>query len=207
MDIVFAAISPHAPIFLPDVGSEPDRKQVKKTVENLELLGKNLKEARPDAIIISSPHPDWGFNVPLHFIASDFKDRTEKVLIGLESPRFYYEQAQKAYAKHNVSDIKYKVAIIASGDLSHVLKEDGPYGFQPDGPKFDRALIQALEKKDIETILKLDDLYPEAGECGLRSICFMLGIMDAARTNWKAKVLSYEGPFGVGYAVVGFKLK
>ncbi len=206
MDIVFAAISPHAPIFLPNIGSEPDRKQVKKTIESLEVLGKKLKEAKPDAVIISSPHPDWGFNVPLHFIAPDFKGRTEKLLMGLESPRFYYEQAGKAYAKHNVDDGKYKVALIASGDLSHVLKEDGPYGFNPDGPKFDRALIKALKEKDVETILKLDDLYPEAGECGLRSICFMLGILDAAKINWQAKVLSYEGPFGVGYGVVNFDL-
>jgi len=87
------------------------------------------------------------------------------------------------------------------------LKEGGPYGFHPDGPKFDKALIDALKKKDIKTIFKLDDLYPEAGECGLRSFCFLLGILEASGIKWQPEVLSYEGPFGVGYLVANFKLK
>jgi hypothetical protein len=34
----------------------------------------------------------------------------------------------------------------------------------------------------------------------------MLGILDEARLAWKADILSYEGPFGVGYLVADFKL-
>jgi len=54
--------------------------------------------------------------------------------------------------------------------------------------------------------LKLDELYPEAGECGLRSFCFLLGILEASGISWQPEILSYEGPFGVGYLVVNFKL-
>jgi aromatic ring-opening dioxygenase LigB subunit len=201
MSLVFAAISPHPPIILPSVGSEKDRAQVKKTIENLENLGKKLKEAKPDSIIISSPHPDWGFNVPLFFLAKDFKGKINTFLTGLEPPQFYFEQGKKQKLE---KDKKY--ALIASADLSHCLKEDGPYGFQPDGPKFDKELIESLRKKDIDKILKLDNLYPEAGECGLRSICFILGILEASGIDYKPEVLSYEGPFGVGYLVVNFKL-
>ena len=86
------------------------------------------------------------------------------------------------------------------------MRADGPYGFHPDGPKFDKALIEALKKKDIEKILKLDELYPEAGECGLRSFSFLLGILETSGLKWQAKVLSYEGPFGVGYLVINFTL-
>ena len=209
--IVFAAFSPHPPIILPSVGSEEDRTQVKNTIENLELLGKKLKEKNPDSIIISAPHPDWGFNVPLFFLAKDFRGEIEQHLIGLESPKFYFEEGKKIYKSkiqnpNDKSNLKSKIAVIASGDLSHCLKEEGPYGFQPDGPKFDKDLIEALKKKDIEKILKLDDLYPEAGECGLRSFCFLLGILEASGINWQPEILSYEGPFGVGYLVVNFKL-
>ena len=98
MPIVFAAISPHPPIILPSVGSKEDRLQVKKTIESLELLGKKLKELKPDSIIISAPHPDWGFNVPLFFLAKDFKGEIKTYLIGLESPQFYFEQGQKIYS-------------------------------------------------------------------------------------------------------------
>jgi len=204
MPIVFAAISPHPPIILPSVGSKEDRKKVKKTIDALEILGKKLKEANPDSTIISSPHPDWGFNVPLFFLAKDFKGKIEQHLIGLESPQFYFDEGKKLYTKYKIQDTEY--AIIASGDLSHCLKEDGPYGFNPDGPKFDKALIEALKKKDIEKILRLDNLYPEAGECGLRSFCFLLGILEESGINYQPEILSYEGPFGVGYLVVNFKI-
>ncbi len=91
--------------------------------------------------------------------------------------------------------------------MSHRLKEDGPYGFQADGPKFDEKLIESLKKKDIETILRLDEMYPEAGECGLRSFCFVLGILEESKINYQPEILSYEGPFGVGYLVADFEIK
>lgn len=204
--INFAAISPHPPIILPSVGSEKDRRQVKKIIESLEFLGGKLKKASPDKIIISAPHPDWGFNVPLFFLAKDFKGEIEQILIGSESPQFYFEQGKKVYMS-KVKGRRSNVALVASGDMSHCLKEDGPYGFHPDGPKFDKELIESLKKKDIENILKLDDKYPEAGECGLRSFCFMLGILEASGINYQPEILSYECPFGVGYLVANFKLK
>jgi aromatic ring-opening dioxygenase LigB subunit len=203
--INFAAISPHPPIILPSVGSEKDRRQVKKIIESLEFLGGKLKKASPDKIIISAPHPDWGFNVPLFFLAKDFKGEIEQILIGSESPQFYFEQGKKVYMS-KVKGRRSNVALVASGDMSHCLKEDGPYGFHPDGPKFDKELIESLKKKDIENILKLDDKYPEAGECGLRSFCFMLGILEESGLNWQPEILSYEGPFGVGYLVANFKI-
>ena len=214
MPIVFTAISPHAPILLPDVGSEKDRKEVKKTIESLYSLGEKFKELKPDSIIISSPHPDWGFNVPLYFLARRSlggegglaKVKIEKVLMGMETPEFYFEEGKKIYNKLKIENLKLKIALIASGDLSHCLREDGPYGFQPDGPKFDKELIESLKKKDIENILKLDQKYPQAAQCGLGSISFMLGILEAAGINWKAEILSYEGPFGVGYLVANFKV-
>ena len=97
--------------------------------------------------------------------------------------------------------------MIASGDMSHVLKEDGPYGFNSQGPKFDQALIEYLKKKDMVGLFKLDEKYPDAAECGLRSFCFMLGILGGSKTSWQAETLSYEGPWGVGYLVANFKLK
>lgn len=202
-NIVFAAISPHPPLLLPGVGSEEDKKEVKKTIESLEDLGKKLKEANPDIIIISSPHPDWGFEVPLHFLAKDFKGDIKTYLMGLETPEFYLEKGKNV---HKELDKNKKYALIASGDLSHCLKETGPYGFNPDGPKFDKDLIESLKKKDIEKILKLDNLYPEAAECGLRSFCFILGILKESKMRYLPEILSYEAPFGVGYLVVNFKL-
>lgn len=206
--IVFAVISPHPPIILPSVGSEQDRAQVKNTTRSLQNLGKKLKGINPDSIIISSPHPDWGFNVPLFFLAKDFKGKIETYLTGFEDPNFYFEKGKKIF--HETYNMKHetdkKVAIISSGDLSHCLKEEGPNGFHSDGPKFDKALIKFLKEKDIESLLKLDQMFPQASECGLRSLCFILGILEASGLDWQPEILSYESPFGVGYLVANFKL-
>ncbi len=202
--IKFACFSPHPPLLLPNVGSEEDKRKVKKTIESLEELGKSLNETSPDGIVISSPHPDWGFNVPLHFLAPDFKGEIKTFLTGIESPISHFEKGKEFYLK--IKNLKSKIALVASGDLSHCLKEDGPYGFNPDGPKFDKALIEFLKKKDIENFFKLDEMYPEAGECGLRSFSFLLGILESANINWQPEILSYEGPFGVGYLAANLTL-
>jgi len=200
-NIVFAAISPHPPIILPSVGSKEDREKVKKTIDALEILGEKLKKAKPETMIISSPHPDWGFNVPLFFLAKDFKGEIKTYLMGTEKPEYYFEQGKKAY-----NEADKKIALIASGDMSHCLKEDGPYGFNPDGPKFDKAFVDLLKKKDIKGILKLDEAYPEAAECGLGSFSFLLGALEALKIDWQPEIISYEGPFGVGYLVTDFNI-
>ena len=211
MPIKFCAISPHPPIILATVGSPEDRAQVKKTISSLEKMGRDLEKIAPEKIIISSPHLEWGFNVPLSFLAGRTLDEgggrenIQSYLIGADTPAFYFEEGKGVYARE-INNSESNFALIASGDLSHRLKEDGPYGFDPDGPKFDQALVEALQKKDIAAILKLDDLYPRAGECGLGSFAFMIGIMAAAGIDWQANILSYEGPFGVGYLVADFKL-
>lgn len=194
--IVFAAIVPHPPLLLPSVGAEEDQKKVKKTLDALGILAGRFKKARPDIIVISSPHPDWGFDVPLYFLAGDFKGKIETFMTGFESPGEHFEKGGKFFQKLPKGK---RCAFIASGDLSHCLKEEGPYGFHPDGPKFDRAVQEYLTQKNIDDFLKLDEKFPQAGECGLRSFSFLLGALEASGINWQPEVLSYEGPFGVGY--------
>jgi aromatic ring-opening dioxygenase LigB subunit len=183
---------------LPSVGSAEDRQKVKKTLRALDTLAERFRKAKSDAIVISSPHPDWGLNVPLHFLADDYQGKIETFLTGFESPREHFEKGRKFFEKLE-KDKRY--AFIASGDLSHRLKEDGPYGLHSDGPKFDQALLEYLTRKDIDKFLELGKKFPEAGECGLRSFSFILGVLKAARADWQPEVLSYEGPFGVGYLV------
>jgi aromatic ring-opening dioxygenase LigB subunit len=203
--ISFACISPHPPLLLPEIGSESDKKAVAATIKSLNVLGTKLSQVKPQAIVASSPHPDWGFNVPLHFLNKEPGADLITYLTGLESPKNHFKRGKTFYAD-KLSSLGKKIALIASGDLSHRLKIDGPYGFHQQGPKFDKKLIDSLKNNNIEAILNLEDEFPEAGECGLRSFCFMLGILDEARLAWKADILSYEGPFGVGYLVADLKL-
>ncbi|MFW6381463.1 MAG: AmmeMemoRadiSam system protein A, partial [Bacillota bacterium] len=67
-------------------------------------------------------------------------------------------------------------------------------------------LVELIEDKRFEEILRLDpQLIEKAGECGLRPLIIMLGSLDGL--GIRTEVKSYEGPFGVGYAVASFKIK
>lgn len=89
-----------------------------------------------------------------------------------------------------------RIAFIASGDCSHRLKQGAPAGFSPRAAEFDRTLVKLISEGDFEGLMHIDpSLVEAAGECGLRSFVTLGGaIPDGA-----AKVLAYEGPWGVGY--------
>lgn len=92
---------------------------------------------------------------------------------------------------------------VASGDLSHKLTEDGPYGFAPEGPQFDKQVTRAFAEGDFRTIMTFDDTFTaKAAECGLGSFQIMIGALDGLAV--KPELLNYEGPFGVGYGVAAF---
>ncbi|TSC91469.1 MAG: extradiol ring-cleavage dioxygenase class III protein subunit B [Candidatus Berkelbacteria bacterium Licking1014_96] len=51
----FAALVPHPPIIIPEVGKE-ETKRVKKTITAMEKLADDLKKSNPETIIVISPH-------------------------------------------------------------------------------------------------------------------------------------------------------
>jgi len=95
-----------------------------------------------------------------------------------------------------------RIVFVASGDLSHRLTPDAPAGFSPRGHEFDDLIVEHLRAGDLDAIVHIDrTLADAAGECGLRSLITLSGVIPGA----SARVLSYEGPWGVGYltALVG----
>ncbi|MGI6129369.1 MAG: AmmeMemoRadiSam system protein A [bacterium] len=97
-----------------------------------------------------------------------------------------------------------KVAFLASGDLSHRLIKGAPAGYHPDGARFDAQLVEKVRHGDMEGVLQIDPVLAEkAGECGWRSIMMLIGALDGQIVA--PQVLSYEGPFGVGYLVAELK--
>ena len=148
------------------------------------------------------PRLDHGTMVPLYFLrqfTSDFK----LVRIGLSglSPLTHYRFGQCIAQAANL--LGRRVVYIASGDLSHKLLAEGPYGFAKEGPVFDAECMAALGAGDFLRLLSIDSALSEgAAECGLRSFWIMAGALD--RREVRAERLSYEGPFGVGYGVAAF---
>ncbi len=93
-----------------------------------------------------------------------------------------------------------RVAFIASGDMSHRLTPSAPYGFNPRGAEFDGWLVSRLRRGAYRELLNFcADLKEAAGEDALDSVLVALGSTAFKTTG--SELLSYESPFGVGYAV------
>ena len=137
--------------------------------------------------------------VPLYFINKFAQDyRIVRISVSGLSYLAHYELGKCIAAA--AKNLKRKTVIVASGDLSHKLTEDGPYGFAEQGPQFDAELVDALKNADFLKLMSFDESFCEAaGECGLRSFVMMAGTLDGKSVT--TDFLSYEGPFGVGYAV------
>ncbi|MBI4744450.1 MAG: AmmeMemoRadiSam system protein A [Actinobacteria bacterium] len=163
-------------------------------------------------------------NVPFFKFSTKFgfKD-LEELDHGALVPLFYLQDIELPIVSLSISDFSYykhyllgvaiqkaaeeygkRVGFIASGDLSHRLTPEAPAGFNRRGKEFDLTIKSIIEKADFEELFALDDsLIDDAGECGLRSIFVLAGSMNGYRVD--SKVLSYEGPFGVGYLVAFIK--
>lgn len=146
---------------------------------------------------------DHGALVPMYYLAkAGIKAKIIHITVGwLEyQDLFMFGQA----VQESLRQLDRRAAVICSGDLSHRLTPDAPAGYSKHARVFDEALVKALEKMDIEGVRNLDPtLIEEAGECGLRPIYILLGIFRGLKVG--ASKLSYEGPFGVGYAVIEFQ--
>lgn len=98
-----------------------------------------------------------------------------------------------------------RVVYVASSDLSHRLLPGAPAGYDPRGAEFDRAVADTFAAGDWEALLSIDPgLVRAAGECGYRSLATLSGVVgavEAAGGHFRNHMLSYEGPFGVGYMV------
>jgi len=150
------------------------------------------------------PELDHGTLVPLYFL-TQFNLRAKLVRIGISGlPYLDHYRLGKLIARVSES-LGRKTVFVASGDLSHKLKEDGPYGFSEEGPEFDRKIMDILSCGDF---IRMFDLTPAfcdaAGECGLRSFIVMAGALDGLAV--KPKKHSYEGPFGVGYGICSYEI-
>lgn len=262
--LVFSALTPHPPVLIPSIGKDQSE-TLKKTNESLAELERDLYGAKPDIVIVISPHGEFtadaftvnisqkfetdfkqfgDFATKLEFLgdttllSSDNKEKiNEKFALNVISepildhgvavplfflcrhlekikilPVYFSLLDNKSHLdfgktfKDIIMDSDKRVAVIASGDLSHCLTKNAPAPYQPEGKKFDEKIIDLLKQKDIQSIVNIDKILTEkATECGLRSLLILLGILH--NIKYTPEILSYEAPFGVGYLTVNFKLE
>lgn len=147
---------------------------------------------------------DHGTMIPLIFINKKWKDY-RLVRVGLSGLSFtkHYELGQ--CIKNAAQKLGRKTVIIASGDLSHRMQEDGPYGYYEEGPQYDEKVMDIMANARFDELFDFDEGFlAKAAECGHRTFLVMAGALD--RTEVQAEALSYEGPFGVGYGICAYKV-
>jgi AmmeMemoRadiSam system protein A/AmmeMemoRadiSam system protein B len=168
-------------------------------------LEKNIPIARIDEALANrfnlSRELDHGAVVPLHFVEEAYKAyNLVCISYGFLDHEMLYNFGEVIQA--SAARLDRNIVVIASGDLSHRLLDEGPYSFHPDGPVFDETFINLLKQKKFDEVVLLDSkLCENAGECGKRSVDIMLGVLEGYRPE--VQLYSYEGPFGVGYGVLG----
>jgi MEMO1 family protein len=262
MSLVFAAIVPHPPILIPNIGKEHLGK-IEKTKQAIEKIEQDLYSVKPDIILVISPHGeihpkaftinlageydadfehfgdfetklkfkgdtvlmtfgkekiaakspvniisepklDHGVSIPLYYLAQHLQQASIiPVYFSMLDSQAHFEFGKGL--KEVIMDSDKRVAVIASGDLSHCLTEGAPVKCDPAGKQFDDKLIKLVESCDSLGIVNFDhELADKAHECGLRSIQILAGIISDIKCQ--PEILSYEAPFGVGYLVASINM-
>ena len=147
---------------------------------------------------------DHGTMVPLYFL-NQYDPDYEVVRIGLSGLPLTMHYELGECIKKTAELLGRDTVIIASGDLSHKLKEDGPYGFQKEGPEYDERIMDVMGRAAFGELFDFSEEFcDKAAECGHRSFTIMAGALDGLAV--KAERLSHEGTFGVGYGVCIFEI-
>lgn len=162
---------------------------------DIELI-KNLKGTSllPESVLL-----DHGSAVPLYFLKKAGYNNKIAVInytaLGKEEHKNFGNKIVEAAEKTGR-----KIALIASGDLSHKLLPTAPAGYDERAHEFDEIVVESIRQGDYAAIENISpELRETAGECGYNSIMVALGAINSIpREN---QVLSYEAPFGVGYVV------
>ncbi len=143
------------------------------------------------------PLLDHGTTVPMYFINKRYTDY-KLVRIGLSGLNLNTHWEFGKAIKRAVDKTGRKCVFVASGDLAHCQKEDGPYGYAPEGPEYDKRIMDVMGAGNFDELTSFDeDFLDKAMECGHRSFTIMGGSFDGCKVE--TRKLSHEATFGVGY--------
>ena len=142
---------------------------------------------------------DHGTMVPLYFINKKISGY-KLVRVGLSGFSFQDHYRLGQIIQKVCCESGKRIAFVASGDLSHKLLAEGPYGLAEEGPKYDERIMDVMGAAFFGELFDFkEDFCNKAAECGHGSFCMMAGFLDGY--DVKVRKLSHEGTFGVGYGI------
>ena len=143
--------------------------------------------------------------VPLYFIMKKYTD-FKLVRIGLSGFSLSTHYRMGMLCSTVAEELNRRVVYVASGDLSHKLKEDGPYGFNASGPVYDERIMDVMGSGEFDRLLDFDEtLCNMAAECGHRSFVMLAGALD--RKSVSIERLVHQDVTGVGYGICTYHIE
>jgi MEMO1 family protein len=140
---------------------------------------------------------DHGALVPLHFLVqAGWQGPT--LLLSLPYPGTSLLTAMGKALAEAARRSGQRWSVLASGDMSHRLTPDAPAGYHPEAGAFDRAFRSLIERGELARACAIGAHARDIAAEDVVDSC----TVAAAAVGFDAtghRVLSYEGPFGVGY--------
>ncbi len=219
---VLVVSSPHAPLFRDGFHVAVDREfsgsmadfhapQEKVSVEGDVEFARAIIDAAAEADIPAGPYGgrnlalDHASFIPLWFL-QQVGFSAPIVLMGFSGFPFNVHYRFGRIIASVADRLDRRAVWVASGDLSHKQKADGPYGYVPEGPEFDRQICEIFASGELDRMADFDESFTDAAaECGLRSFMLMAGALQGKPID--AELLSHQATFGVGYGVASFIVK
>ena len=214
-------ISPHSVMYMdyfhisPGENAQGDMRQfrasqVKIRVDYDSTFIENLEKAASQADFPAgtlgekNSDLDHGTMIPLYYVNQRYRDY-QLVRIGLSGLPLTDHYRLGQMIQQTADSLERRVVVIGSGDLSHKLRKDGPYGLSKEGPEYDERIMDVMGRAAFDELLDFDETFcDKAAECGHRSFCVMAGTLDGLELE--THELSHEGTFGVGYGVCTYRV-
>ncbi len=197
-------VSPEYQSDLREFGDLSTKLKVKGELNLMSQLRKSAEENKISTSMITENILDHGLTVPLFYLTPHLPNVT--IL-----PIGFCEADAKTHLdfgsllKEQIMNSTKRVAVLASGDLSHALTTDAPAGFNPAGPEFDAKIQQLLATQNTTGFLQLDqEMVKNSAECGFRTFLMLMGVLRGVHYTYQS--YAYEAPFGVGYLTANFAI-
>ena len=148
---------------------------------------------------------DWGTLVPLWFFLKENRLKSEIVIVtpSREIPLARNFEFGKVLGDLAEMDEK-RIVFVASADQAHAHRKDGPYGFSPMAPVYDRLVVEAVRRNQLKSILDFSPrLVREAKPDGLWQMAMLAGVLERVET--KSMFYSYQLPTYYGMLCAGFE--
>ncbi|MBI2473557.1 AmmeMemoRadiSam system protein B [Candidatus Uhrbacteria bacterium] len=191
-------------IDLKDFGDLTTHRTLKTDLELSTTIGRIMEEHQIPFTLDSNVFLDYGTGVPTYLLTQHLP-RIHVVPVTFSRLSRKDHVRFGTVLKEVFENTTKRIAVIASGDLSHCLSSDAPLGFRPEGQEYTDKLLEAIKGHSIASLLSMpEELVQKSEECLYQQLLILLGIFE--HKHIRPEILSYEAPFGVGYLVVQFHL-